>query len=168
MSKYGGSNRRSNIFSYPSAQLRMILIFALLASVYATANFYVSRTALSRFVQEIQADATLSEQQQHDVTVSFVQRSRDLDLQMSILTLLSLIMIFLACLVVSHRVAGPVFHLKSYMRRRLDGTDERRNIKFRKNDFFDDLATAFNEFQDHYLPESEVVAPEQHPVVSEE
>jgi len=47
-------------------------------------------------------------------------------------------------LILSNRVAGPLFRLKKHMRDTIDGA-ESRPVKFREGDYFQDIAETYNE-----------------------
>jgi len=52
-------------------------------------------------------------------------------------------------LIISHRIAGPIFGLVKIMQDLAQGKEGRR-VHFRKGDFFPDLEKAFNQFYDRY------------------
>ena len=155
MSKFGGSNRRKNVLSYPAAQMRMIAIFAFLAVLCAVANVYVCRTSLGGFAEELRKEVVTSEQAQRDIDIVMKQKVQALDMQLATLTILNLIMLCLATLVVSHRVAGPIYHLRKYMSDVVAGKCGKFNVTFRKDDFFQDVLPVFNAYQDKVWKDEE-------------
>jgi hypothetical protein len=155
LSKFGGSNRRKNLLSYPAAQMRMIGIFAFIAVFYAAVNIYVSRASLVGFAEDLRKDVVTNEQAQHNIDIVLTQKRHALDIQLSVLTVLSLIMLCLATLVISHRVAGPIYHLRKYMSDVVAGRRAKTNMTFREHDFFQDVPSIFDAFQDKVWKDGE-------------
>jgi nitrogen fixation/metabolism regulation signal transduction histidine kinase len=134
--------------SLPAAQLRIMAVFGLLAVLYAGLNVYISRRALARLAAEAM-NLDLTPRAAHDLRVLILEHSATLDLQLTIFLLLSFCMVAMAGLVLSHRLGGPVYHLKTYLDGITTGSITPRDVRFRKDDFFHDLAAAFNRFQRH-------------------
>jgi len=148
MSNYAGRNRRRNVLSQPKSQLRIIFIFALLAVVYALLNAYISIHALNALAADT-LTLTLPKGTNHDLQV-IVQDNRDtLNWQLGIFSFLSFFMLCLAGVLISHRIGGPIYHLKHYMEGVMGAKTTPRRLVFRKGDFFHDLAETFNQFQEH-------------------
>lgn len=62
-----------------------------------------------------------------------------------LVALVCLIPIFVRdTLTLSNRIAGPIYNLRNTIRKISTGDTEVRPLKFRKNDFWDDLPEAFN------------------------
>jgi len=61
-------------------------------------------------------------------------------------TFISICMILGFGIYLSHRVAGPVFNLRRYLTEN-DPNGPLPDLKFRKHDFFQDLAADFNQFK---------------------
>lgn len=140
-------NRRRNVLSLPGAQLRIIGLFTVMALLYAAVNAYVSRSALQRLATD--ALAIQAPPQVHrDLERTIIQHGDTLDLQLVLFTFLSFTMLVLAGVLISHRIGGPVYHLKAYMDGQVKATVPPRRIQFRKDDFFHDLAAGFNTFQE--------------------
>ncbi len=152
MGTFKGANRRRSVLSSPGAQLRMIIFFCVLAFVYASVNLYVSHAALKELSQQMREQVAVSDQQRHDVDLLWNQKSEELVLQVGLLTVLTLVMLLMGSLVVSHRAAGPVYHLEMYLKGRAANTIKRRNISFRRYDLFPALAAAFNLYQNRFDP----------------
>ena len=55
-----------------------------------------------------------------------------------------------AGVILSHRVGGPIYQLNKYIEDLLAEKVKPRNIAFRKNDFFHNLADNFNKLQKKY------------------
>lgn len=146
MGAQSGSNRRRNILSLPSAQLRIMGLFAALAVLYAALNVYISKRAFDRLATDA-FELELPARAAHDLNVLVLQHEATLDLQLTLFVFLSFCMVTMAGVLLSHRLGGPVFHLKKYLKDVSDGTASPRELRFRKGDFFHDLASAFNDFQ---------------------
>jgi hypothetical protein len=50
-------------------------------------------------------------------------------------------------LLLSHRIGGPAYHLRQYMKGLAGGRVKPSTVRLRRNDFFHDLADALNELQ---------------------
>ena len=147
MTKQGLRNRRRNYLSQPRTQLRIIGFFLLLALVYGGLNIYISKAAFGNLTDAL-AGLSLPADVGHDVGILMSDHTATLGLQLGLFTLLSLCMLCLAGVLLSHRIGGPIFHIKKYMGGIVDGSIEPRLLKFRKDDFFGDLAESFNRFQE--------------------
>lgn len=138
--------RRRQMLSNPRVQLRIILTFTLLAVLYAGTNYYVAKSALWSFSAEVQ-QLPLSQSNRADVDLIVEQQQTTLNLQLGLFTVLIVSMLSLSGLFMSHRLGGPIYQLKTYLRQMSNGDGTPRRIHFRKDDFFHDLAEAFNRFQ---------------------
>lgn len=142
-------NRRRDVLSLPPAQLRIILVFAVFAMLYAALNIYISTNAFTKL-----AEAAWNLAQpgvaQRDLQIAVDQHRETLHLQLAVFSFLSFCMLCLAGVLLSHRLGGPVFHLKKYMQETIAGGTQPRAVTFRKKDFFHDLADQFNRFQEHF------------------
>jgi hypothetical protein len=148
MSSGRDKNRRRNILSDPKSQIRLIGFFIALSIVYAVLNVYISKRAFNEMVVQVQ-ELSMPEQSLSDASIIASNHERALNLQLTLFTTLMGAMMVLASLAVSHRVGGPMTHMRIYLRGVMNGTVEPRMIKFRKHDFFHDVAELFNEFQRH-------------------
>lgn len=59
-------------------------------------------------------------------------------------SVLSIVTLTVTGLLLSHRVAGPLFHLHRHMKRVANG-ESQSEVQFREKDFFPELADAYNE-----------------------
>ena len=59
-----------------------------------------------------------------------------LNLQTVIFTILSIVMLMMAGLLLSHRIGGPITNLRLYVARVCSGEIEPRPVRFRQFDFF--------------------------------
>ena len=148
MSSGRDKNRRRNILSDPKSQIRLMGFFIVLVVVYAVLNVYISKRAFNSMVVEVQS-LPMPAQSLTDASIMASSHEDALNLQLTLFTVLMGVMMVLASLAVSHRVSGPMTHMRIYLRGVMNGTVEPRLIKFRKNDFFHDVAELFNEFQRH-------------------
>lgn len=55
---------------------------------------------------------------------------------------------FVAGLIISHKIAGPLFNLKRHLKE-IRESGEYKEVKFRKKDYFHDLQDEINEFISH-------------------
>jgi len=146
MNKRGGSNRRREVLSNPKVQIKIILSFVFLALLYVGTNYYVSNNTLKTFADHV-LDLPLSERDRSDVIVLRGQQAMILNAQLYVFTLLTLLILVLGSIYLSHKIAGPIFRINKYLQSVSKGEKKPHEIHFRKYDFFDDLAENFNEFQ---------------------
>ena len=141
------SNRRRNYFSNPRVQAKIVGVFAFLAITYAATNFYVSIYNLNSIATHLE-QLPLSEINRHDVSILISQQRVALEVQIAVLTLLSWTMLLLGGAFISHKIGGPIYRITSYMQRFSEGKTHPQRIKFRRMDFFHELASTFNDFQE--------------------
>ena len=80
--------------------------------------------------------------------LQFLQEQRmTLNITIIAMTIIISLGLFLYGLYMSNRIAGPIHHLKVYLRQYRAGTTKQQ-IHFRKNDYFMDLAEEINETLD--------------------
>ena len=139
-------SRRKSILSNPREQSKIILVFALLAAAFIAVNWYVGRNALAE-LQEGMAKVVLPRVSAADVTVLFEQQTTALDLQLVLFSLLTVFVLVLGSVYLSHKISGPITQLINYFRGVAAGNVAIRKIRFRRRDFFLDLAASINEFQ---------------------
>ncbi len=148
MSEDRKRQRRRTVLSNPAFQIKLIVIFALLAILYAVTNFYVSLNTLNAVSADMKTLA-VTEQTSADIQILLDQRRSVLVLQLSLITALSLAMLILGGVYLSHKIGGPLGRLYRYMQSIVDGWGSPQPIHFRKYDFFTELAAAFDRFQRH-------------------
>ena len=146
MAEPGRKNRRRNVYSNPKAQSKIILLFFLLAVLYAGVNWYISLHTIRELASSMDA-LPLSEVARHDLDVLVSERTYVLNLQLTLFTVLSTLTVALGGLLLSHRIGGPIYHLRTYMKGLAAGHVAPGPVCFRRNDFFHDLAAAFNALQ---------------------
>ena len=137
---------RRELISNPSVQFRIIFVFALLAILYATLNYYISTHTLEAFGQDV-LDLPLPSAERVDAGILLDQRLRMLDIQLAMFTFLSVTMLLMGGVYLSHRIGGPMFQLSNYLKRVTSGEEPPRRVTFRKPDFFHEVSRRFNAFQ---------------------
>jgi len=140
-------NRRKNILSNPKEQMRIIIFFSILAIIYAAINYIMNIRALNTMTNKI-LEIPQSLEMQHDVGVLLSHQTSTLSIQLIIFTLLAILMLIMGVVLMSHRIGGPIYHITKYMREVSSGSAQPRRIKFRKGDFFHEMADTFNKFQE--------------------
>lgn len=140
--------RRRNIFSYPRFQIKIVLIFAFLAVLYAATNYVVSTTALTRASEEIR-DLPLDAATRSDVRMILHEQGVTLDIQLMLFTFLIFFVLIMGGVFLSHVLGGPIQRLNNYTKNIVEGTTKAQRIGFRKYDFFHEFAKSFNRFQEH-------------------
>jgi hypothetical protein len=148
MKKSVNKHKRKQIFSNPKVQIKIVITFAFLAVLYATANYYIAKGTLWSFSADV-LQLDLSETNRDDVNMLLKQQSETLNLQLLLFTALTCIVVTLGGLLMSHRLGGPIYQLRRYLRALTDGSTDPHRIRFRKHDFFHDLADAFNNYQEY-------------------
>jgi len=147
MGTTGKRYKRRQVFSNPRMQSKIIITFALLSVLYSATNYYVARSTLWALSSDV-LRLPLPDPIRADIDLLVQQQGSTLDLQLGLFTVLIITVVTLGGIFMSHRLGGPIYQLKKYLREMATGTVEPRRIRFRKHDFFDDLATAFNTFQE--------------------
>ena len=139
-------HRRRQILSNPRVQLRIIVVFFLLAVAYAATGYFVVTGALRRFGNETLA-LSLPASARTDVAILLRKNMETLNIQMGLFIFFSIFILTMAAVLLSHRIGGPMYQLEKYLRQMARGETSPREIRFRKGDFFHELARSFNEFQ---------------------
>jgi len=147
MKKRGGHNRRRNVLSNPHPQLRIIAFLLALGLIYAAINVYISKSVLRAMTLDVLA-LPMPLSSFRDVQILALEHEAALDLQLAVFTFLSFCMLGLAGILLSHRIGGPMTHLRQYIEGLTDGTEKPAPVRLRKHDFFDDVVQAFNRFQE--------------------
>jgi hypothetical protein len=157
-------HRRRNYFSNPKAQTRIIVFFSVLAFIYAAVNFYIGTRGFLVASQQI-LSLRLDAGALHDIQIVLKEQAAILRIQLTLFALLALCMVAMGAVLLSHRIGGPMYQLGKYLNGVSDGTVKPRRIRFRRDDFFHEVADAFNQFQEKrgILPEEEPVREERPP-----
>jgi len=138
--------KRREWLSSPGFQGKIVAVFGLLAALYITVIWRIALRVLSAVGAEAAA-LDLAVRQQRDLAVVLEQQARVLSWQLGAFTFLSVFVMLMGGVVLSHRIGGPLYQLRRYLDGLTDGTVKPRRIRFRKYDFLHDLADAFNRFQ---------------------
>lgn len=138
--------RRRDLFSNPGAQGRIVLIFLALAVLFAATNYHVARRVFDDLSGHMNR-LPLSPENRIDISLILEQQARTVDLQLSVLTFLAVFTLLMGGVLLSHGIGGPVHQLRAYLEEMAAGAATPRPIRFRKYDFFHDLARSFNKFQ---------------------
>ncbi|MBN1558352.1 MAG: methyl-accepting chemotaxis protein [Lentisphaerae bacterium] len=147
--KTGRPYIRRELISNPSVQYRIIFLFGFLALLYAALNYYISTYAVTAFGRDV-LDLSLTHAERADVNILLDQRLRTLDAQLAVFTFLSVSMLLLGGVYLSHRIGGPLHQLDRYLEDVTEGRVPPRRIRFRKPDYFHEVARRFNAFQVKY------------------
>lgn len=139
--------RRTQFLSNPKVQIKIILVFAVLGILYAGTNYYIAKSTLWSVTSDI-LRLPLSGANRDDVNLLINQQCLTLDMQLGLFTTLVVTVLILAGVFMSHRLGGPIYQLTTYLAQMTEGTVVPRRIRFRKQDFFHDLADRFNSFQE--------------------
>lgn len=156
------SKLRTNFFSNPAVQGKIILLFVALAVLLVAMSWVMGIRALNAFGQaasELPAAASV----QNDIQVLLVQQRAVLVSQLAVYSVLALLLVLLGAALLSHHIGGPLYHLVAYCRGVARGDTKPRLIRFRKHDIPQEVAEAFNEFQKHHGIASEEEPSEKSP-----
>jgi len=133
------NNKRKSILIDKSFQIRIVLHSLFLASLCLIVFFIIDFIIFNKLELLISQYLTQDELQKQ-VLISKLSELRF----RSFLTLsaATFAITFVSLLYISHRVAGPIYRTKRW----LNGEDKSDTLKFRKGDFFKDLAIEVNVF----------------------
>ena len=134
---------KKNLWINPGFQGRMILLIVLVGFVCAVFNGYLYYAYVDDSYKFILKYSTLSQE-------LIDQRHRDLfifGVALAVATLLITLAIAAWALVITHRAAGAVYHVKRVIEAIRSGNVNER-IHLREKDEFKDLAQSFNQMMD--------------------
>ncbi|MEO5969916.1 MAG: hypothetical protein ABIQ95_08310 [Bdellovibrionia bacterium] len=133
-------NKRKKFFINPAFQLRFIG-FSVIVSATAMSVFYFCNYYFFYSLRNLGSGFGLP------VTHSFftlIQRQQTILNHIFIICALALLLIILVMgIIFSHRIAGPIYRMQRHMIE-LSKSKNYTDVRFRKNDFFPELAEAFN------------------------
>jgi nitrogen fixation/metabolism regulation signal transduction histidine kinase len=138
--------QRKDVFSNPRTQMKVVGVFAALALLFTATTYQVVHRLLAALSGPM-LRLPLSEQNRTDLMLILEQQQQMLDIQLAILTFLTIFVLLTGGVLLSHRIGGPLYQMRKYMDGMTAGTVPQRRIRFRKGDFFHDLADSFNRFQ---------------------
>jgi signal transduction histidine kinase len=111
-------------------------------SVGVIALFYSAvRYNLSAFRDQAEASGLHPD---HIVFEYIKNQQASLNWYFAIGALIAVIFILAYGIYLSHRVAGPIYHMIQYLKGVQAGTNKGQELKLRKNDFFQELADEIN------------------------
>lgn len=146
MRRSARSYKRKEIFSNPRVQSKIVIVFGALAVLFIATNYQV----VHRLFADLSNDMVrlpLAPENRTDLFLILEQQEQMLDIQLAIFTFLSIFVLVVGGVLLSHRIGGPLYQLRKYLDGMTEGTVRPRRIGFRKYDFFHDLADSFNRFQ---------------------
>ena len=144
LKRYFGARR--NLLINPKFQLRFVfenLITAMVVvGVFYAANFY--------FFWEIARNAKAAGLPADHIFFEFIDSQNSLMTNIFFVAAIFLVLLIaIRGILLSHRIAGPLYRLNKHMRQIADG-QTKDAVHFRKKDFFAELADSYND-QLNYL-----------------
>ena len=134
------SNQRKVYLINPRFQLRVTSYFILLAGI----NILISYACVFYFFDIFQSKGVEIGLPKNHVFFMFIE---DQITQMNsiflIMAILTFFILLVAGVLISHRIAGPMYRLNQDLRVMADKR-ELKSLKFRKKDFFQEIPEAFN------------------------
>ncbi len=142
---------RANYLVNPPFQW-LIIRWALMVSLLNSAVFAL--TGLAFFQRLVEAGIRLGIAPDAPYFQALMNEKARLILALGLTTFISTCVILGFGIFISHRIAGPIHHLSRYLK---EYSPDRPlpDLKFRKKDFFQDLASDFNVFKSKIGPKSE-------------
>ncbi len=135
-------SRRQTLLIEPEFQ-KSFLKFTLLTALGVGAIFYISfEIFLSRLVER---GRLLRLAPDHSYFQFIEEQARFMQIIFGITAVISTAFIVFMGLYLSHRVAGPIYRLKTYLKNARIGVDA-LPLEFRQKDYFKDLSEALNKF----------------------
>lgn len=136
-----GSNKRKVLLINKRFQLSMLSWFFLLAigliALFYTANWYFFQN-LTKLAQEAGLPSD-------HVFFQFIEGQKIIMNRIYIITSsLSIVVITVGGLVLSHKIAGPLYRLTRHLEK--NSMENVTPVKFRTGDYFQEIQHAFNEF----------------------
>lgn len=136
-------SKRKQFLINPKFQLSFIR-YTLLLVVIVLATFYGANLYLFRLFAEKGENLGLPP---GHVFFAFIQEQQStMDIVFAGTALLAALFISIYGLLLSHRIAGPIHHLKLFFRGYKE--NEKRALSFREKDYFKDLAEEINDALD--------------------
>ncbi len=133
-------NRRGSFLINPRFQLRM-LAYAVGMAVLVVGGIYAAHFLF--FHRFIQLGLTLGLPDDHVFFGFLRQQQRTMNYFFAGISILTLAVLLVGGLLLSHRIAGPLYRLRRHLEQISEG-EPVREVKFRTHDYFQELAEAFN------------------------
>ena len=147
MEKHKGVNKRLKILINASFQLKFTGYF-LLGVFLSLGFFYLAK--MYYFKTLFEEGISLGLAHNHIYFKLLLKQEIFLHKILIVTLVSSFIFLFIFGLILSNRIAGPLYRLNDYFKKMSQGEDT-GEMKFRKNDFFRDLPPNFNAFRDSIL-----------------
>jgi methyl-accepting chemotaxis protein len=132
--------RRKKFLINPRFQLTFIYYMTAISGIAITVLYLSNSYFFWRF-QKMGVDLGIP---QASAFFQFLAKQRVLMNHITVVTsIILLILILVVGILFSHRISGPIHRLETHMRKIADGTGH-DHVRFRKSDYFPELAEAFN------------------------
>ncbi len=125
----------------PNFQLRFSLyvcLFLFISSLIYPVTIYNLVTELALKVSTVSPE----------ITAQVTERKKDLIIFLSLWQLGFTVMIFVVCIFISHKIAGPIYKLRKYLQA-IKNNNPQGRLFFRNGDYFPEVAEDFNEAFEH-------------------
>ena len=121
--------------------------WTLFISLLSSGIFYISTIVFFNHLQEMGVNQKLPADSLYFKFLS--QESSRMNLIFALTTFISVVIILLFGILFSHKIAGPLHRFRMYLKNSnpADLDHALPDLKFREDDFFQELATDFNEFK---------------------
>lgn len=133
---------RRNKLINPNLQLTIMGYFIGLTFVTLVFFYLTFRVVIVRFIEDARAINGLTEA---NILQLAQTQYRMLNSTCLELGLVLLIVLCSGGLVLSHRVAGPIYRMRMHIQDAIKTGDISKDLSFRKKDYFHELATEYNE-----------------------
>ena len=131
----------ANIFIYPKFQLTLLLT-QIIVSIITLVVIHLKINAVFHRLLEMGEKINLPKEHAY---FAFIQRSQDMiTMNLGWAMGFSLFLTIVSSLYLSHKIVGPIHRVRIYFKSIIDGQNV-SEIKFRKNDYFEDLPNLINE-----------------------
>jgi len=134
-------NRRRFLINY-KLQLSIVSYFLFLGIAVAVGNYYLVSRAFEGYLYEFRAGLAGFTVQDIPLALDDLQKNIINDLWLA--SVLGMVGIFLGGILVSHRIAGPMYNLSGAMKAFLK-TGELKLVRLRKHDFGHEIADLYNQ-----------------------
>ena len=129
-----------NILINPKFQLKLMGLFGLL--IFAVTLTYA--IAIHLVLEDFVVMGKSAGLNSGHIFFDFISKQRSTFLNFFLVTFSGVTVVFLYVgFVLSHRIAGPMYRLKKHMDE-ISQTGSLKSLKFRKDDFFQEVADSFN------------------------
>jgi methyl-accepting chemotaxis protein len=137
---------RQNFLINPPFQWAMIR-WTLFISLFSSGVFYISTVIFFNDLQELGISQKLPPESPYYAFLR--QEISRMNLIFTLTTFISAAIIVLFGIRFSHKIAGPIHRFRQYLKNTdpAGKTPELPDLKFREDDFFQELATDFNSFK---------------------